>query len=208
MLPALIASLASPEVWLESALRDRFAQVTRWDIREVRAASVRETLTPERYELGHVGSRTLVLVHGRSAQGREILQQRWFEVSAYQPAVVTLQTLYARTELSAQMLSVMPIDLMGQSCTPLTDPAAAVGFRILEARREGEALCASMLAPVPAVQRGTTVSVTVRVGAVALVTEAVARSDARVGERLSLYRASDHTYFFGVVSAPGEVQIK
>jgi flagella basal body P-ring formation protein FlgA len=70
-----------------------------------------------------------------------------------------------------------------------------------------------MLGTVPAVARGKTVTVQVTAGAVVLRTEAIARADASVGERVQLYRLthtatnSNSDPFWGVVTAPGEVRV-
>jgi len=104
------------------------------------------------------------------------------------------------------------VDVMAQSCAPLSDSASAVGMRLLQSRHQGDALCASMLGKVPAVARGNTVVVQVKAGSVVLSTEAVARADAGVGERVLLYRSPNGSsnsggYFRGVVTGPGEVRI-
>ena len=96
---------------------------------------------------------------------------------------------------------------MAQPCAPLSANALAVGRRLLQSRHQGDALCASMLGTVPAVARGKTVVVEVTAGAVVLRTEAIARADANVGERVPLYRPTHSDPFWGVVTGPGEVRI-
>jgi flagella basal body P-ring formation protein FlgA len=197
-----------PQVWLESRLRERYGAVREWRIRELRQQTGPDGVAIESAELGLVGARTLVIVHGHNRNGRASLEYRWYEVSGFAPAVITTRALQVRTTVSSEMLSVASVDVIAGHCEPLTDPMQAVGLRMLQSRREGETLCASMLGHVPAVERGGTVAVQVAVGRVALRTEAVARSDADIGERVQLYRAADRSYFWGTVSAPGEVQVR
>jgi flagella basal body P-ring formation protein FlgA len=214
MYAALLTSLVlapgsapEPQTWLESELRRRYTAVTEWRIREVLPTRGADGLHAERFELGPLGSRTLVLVHGRDSNGRPAMARRWYEVAGFSPGVVVTRALGALTTVTSDMMTEAPVDVMAQPCAPLSVGAAAVGMRLLQARHEGDVLCASMLGPVPAVARGKTVVVEVTAGAVVLRTEAVARADAGVGERVSLYRAANTDPFWGVVTAPGEVRI-
>jgi flagella basal body P-ring formation protein FlgA len=147
------------------------------------------------------------VVHGRDTNGRPAVARRWYEVAGFGPAVVVTRMLGALTTVMPDMMAMTRVDVMAQPCTPLTASASAVGMRLLQSRHQGDALCASMLGPVPAVARGKTVMVEVTAGAVVLRTEAVARADAAVGERVSLYRTANSDPFWGVVTAPGEVRV-
>jgi flagella basal body P-ring formation protein FlgA len=200
-------SLPAPETWLESELRRRYTAVTQWRIREVLPARAADSLRVESFELGPLGSRTLVLVHGRNGNGRPAVARRWYEVAGFSSGVVVTRTLGALTTVTPDMMAVAPVDVMAQPCAPLSASAPAVGMRLLQSRHQGDVLCASMLGPVPAVARGKTVIVEVTAGAVVLRTEAVARADAGVGERVSLYRSANSDPFWGVVTAPGEARI-
>ncbi len=201
------AFLEAPEAWLESELRRRYSTVTEWRIREVLPPRVPHDLRVERVEVGHLGSRTLVLVHGRDGNGRPAVAHRWYEVAGFGPGVVVTRPLGALTTVTPDMVDLAPVDVMAQPCVPLRDGASAVGMRLLQSRHQGDALCASMLGTVPAVARGKTVVVQVTAGAVVLRAEAVARADAGVGERVALYRSPNSDPFWGVVTAPGEVRI-
>jgi flagella basal body P-ring formation protein FlgA len=200
-------TLPEPQTWLESELRHRYTAVTEWRIREVLPARDVNGLRVESFELGPLGSRTLVLVHGRDGSGRPAVARRWYEVAGFSPGVVLTRTLGALTTVTPDMMAVTPVDVMAQPCAALSASAPAVGMRLLQSRHEGDVLCASMLGAVPAVARGKTVTVEVTAGAVVLRTEAVARADAGIGERVSLYRASNSDPFWGVVTAPGEVRV-
>ncbi len=214
-LTSLVLAVGSPPVppdaWLESELRLRYTVVTEWKIREVLPPRASPDLGVERYEVGPLGSRTLVLVYGRDSKGRPAVVRRWYEVAGFAPGVVMTQALGALTIVTPDMVSVTSVDVMAQPCAPLSASTAAVGRRLLQSRHQGDALCASMLGAVPAVARGKTVTVQVRTGAVVLNTEAVARADAGIGERVSLYRSpngsSNGGSFWGVVTAPGEVRV-
>ena len=178
----------APEAWLESELRRRDATVTQWQIRELlRHAS--HDLRPEGFEVGPFGSRMLVLVHGRDSSGRPTVERHWYEVIGFAPRVVMTRPQGALTTVTPDMVTLAPVDVMAQSCTPLSDTSSAVGMRLLQSRHQGDALCASMLGKVPAVARGKTVIVQVKAGSVVLSTEAVARADAGIGERVLLYRS-------------------
>jgi flagella basal body P-ring formation protein FlgA len=206
-------SLPAPEVWLESELHRRYATVTQWRIREVLPQRAADDLRVERFEVGPLGSRTFVLVHGRDSNGRPTVARRWYEVAGFGPSVVMTRPLSALATVTPDMVALAPVDMLAQHCAPLSDPASAVGMRLLQSRHEGDALCASMLGTVPAVARGKTVTVQVTAGAVVLRTEAIARADASVGERVQLYRLTHTTTnsnsdpFWGVVTAPGEVRV-
>jgi flagella basal body P-ring formation protein FlgA len=197
----------APDAWLESELRRRHAAVTEWQIREVLPPRASHELRVEHFEVGHLGSRTLVLVHGRDSNGRPAVARRWYEVAGFGPGVVMTRPLGALTIVAPDMVTLASVDVMAQSCAPLSDRASAVGMRLLQSRHQGDALCASMLGTVPAVARGRTVIVQVTAGAVVLRTEAIARADAGVGERVPLYRSPNSGSFWGVVTAPGEVRI-
>jgi flagella basal body P-ring formation protein FlgA len=164
-------------------------------------------LRVQRFEVGPLGSRTLVLMHGRDSNGRPAIARRWYEIAGFGPGVVMTRPLSALTTVTPDMVALTPIDVMAQPCAPLSDPASAVGMRLLQSRHRGDALCASMLGTVPAVTRGETVIVQVTAGAVVLRTEAVARADAGVGERVPLNRSTNSDLFWGVVTTPGEVRI-
>jgi flagella basal body P-ring formation protein FlgA len=200
-------SLPAPEEWLESELRRRYATVTQWRVREVLPPRVSDDLRVERFEVGPLGSRTLVLVHGLDSNGHPAIARRWYEVAGFGPRVVMTRPLSALTTVTPDMVALTPVDVMAQPCAPLSDPASAVGMRLLQSRHQGDALCASMLGTVPAVIRGKTVIVQVTAGAVVLRTEAVARADASVGERVQLNRSTNSDPFWGVVTAPGQVRI-
>ena len=204
-------SPVEPEAWLESELRRRHAAVKEWRIREVLPPRVSEELRIERFEVGPLGSRTLLLMHGRDSIGRPAVARRWYEVAGLGPGVVITRPSGALTIVTPEMVSLDSVDVMAQPCTPLSDPRSAVGRRLLQSRHQGDALCASMLGTVPAVERGRTVTVQVTAGAVVLRTEAIARADAGVGERVLLYRSptigSNGGSFWGVVAAPGQVRI-
>jgi flagella basal body P-ring formation protein FlgA len=215
MYMAVIASLVlaggslpeAPAAWLESELRRRHTTVTEWRIREVLPPRLSHDLRVERFEVGPVGSRTLVLLHGRDSNGRPAVARRWYEVAGFGPGVVMTRPLGALTIVAPDMVTLASVDVMAQPCAPLRDRAAAVGMRLLESRHQGDALCASMLGTAPAVARGGTVTVQVTAGAVVLRTEAIARADAGVGERVPLHRSPNSGSFWGVVTAPGEVRI-
>jgi len=201
------ASLEPPQAWLESELRRRYTTVADWRIRELFPQRGSNELQAERYEGGTLGARSLVLVHGRDGAGRPVVARRWYAVAGVGPGLVMTRPLPALTTLTSDMVNAAPIDLLAQPCAPLGDRALAVGMRLLQSRRRGDALCASMLAPVPAVARGKTVIVRVTAGAVVLRVEAVAQADAGIGDRVRLGRANNPAPFWGVVSAPGEVRI-
>ena len=201
------SSPPAPEAWLESELHRRYATVTQWRIREVLPPRVSDGLQVERFEVGPLGSRTLVLVHGRDSNGRPAVARRWYEVAGFGPGVVMTRPLGALTTVTPDMVAPAPVDMMAQSCAPLSDPASAVGMRLLQSRHQGDALCASMLGTVPAVARGKAVTVQVTAGAVVLRTAAIARADAGVGDRVQLYRSVNSEPFWGVVTAPGEVRV-
>ena len=201
------SSPPAPEAWLESELHRRYATVTQWRIREVLPPRVSDGLQVERFEVGPLGSRTLVLVHGRDSNGRPAVARRWYEVAGFGPGVVMTRPLGALTTVTPDMVAPAPVDMMAQSCAPLSDPASAVGMRLLQSRHQGDALCASMLGTVPAVPRGKAVTVQVTAGAVVLRTAAIARADAGVGDRVQLYRSVNSEPFWGVVTAPGEVRV-
>jgi len=200
-----------PDAWLESALRHCYATVTQWQIREVLPPRGSPDLQVERFELGPMGSRTLVLAYGRDRKGRPAVARRWYQVAGFAPGLVMTQPLGALTVVTPDMVTVASVDVMAQPCAPLSESVAAVGKRLLQSRHQGDALCASMLGTVPAVARGKTVAVQVRAGSVVLSTEAVARADAGIGERVPLYRlpggGSNGGSFWGVVTAPGEVRV-
>ena len=201
-----------PEAWLESELRHRDTTVTQWQIRELLPSHASHDLRPEGFEVGPLGARTLVLVHGRDGGGRPTVERHWYAVTGFAPRVVMTRPLGALTIVTSDMVTLASVDVMAQSCAPLSDSSSAVGMRLLQLRHQGDALCASMLGKVPAVARGRTVVVQVKAGSVVLSTEAVARADAGVGERVSLYRSSNDGsnsggYFWGVVTGPGEVRI-
>ncbi len=200
-------SLPAPEVWLESELRRRHTTVTQWRIREVLPPRASADLRAERFEVGPLGSRTLVLVYGQDTNGHPAVARRWYEVAGFGPGVVMTRPLSALTTVTADMVTLTAVDVMAQPCAPLSDSAFAVGMRLLQSRHQGDALCASMLGTVPAVARGKTVVVEVKAGAVVLRTEAVARADASVGERVPLYRPPHSDPFWGVVTGPGEVRV-
>jgi len=202
----------APQAWLESELRRRDATVSQWQIRELLPSHASHELRPEGFEVGSLGSRTLVLVHGRDGSGRPTVERHWYEVAGFAPRVVMTRPLGALTTVTSDMVTLAPVDVMAQSCAPLSDSSSAVGMRLLRSRHQGDALCASMLGKVPAVARGKTVIVQVKAGSVVLSTEAVARTDAGIGERVPLYRSSNSGstgggYFWGVVTGPGEVRI-
>jgi flagella basal body P-ring formation protein FlgA len=199
--------LEAPEAWLESELRRRYTTVTEWRIREVLPPRVSHDLRVERFEVGPLGSRTLVLVYGRDSDGRPAVARRWYEVAGFGPRVVMTRPLGALTTVTPDMVALGPVDVMAQPCAPLSDRASAVGMRLLQSRHQGDTLCASMLGTVPAVARGKTVIVQVTAGAVVLRTEAIAHADAGIGERVQLYRSSNSDPFWGVVTAPDEVRI-
>lgn len=210
ILTALVLATGSPpepRTWLESELRHRYTAVTQWRIREVLPSHGADSVQAESFELGPLGSRTLVLVHGRDSKGRPAVARLWYEVAGFSSGVVVTRMLGALTTVTPDMLAVAPVDVMAQPCVPLSASAAAVGLRLLQARHRGDVLCASMLGSVPAVARGKTVTVEVTAGAVMLRTEAVARADAGVGERVSLSRAANSDPFWGVVTGPGEVRV-
>jgi len=197
----------SPEAWLESELRRRNGAVTEWHIREVGSPSVPREMRAETFELGSVGARTLVVVHGRDSFGRPAVAHCWYAVTGLRPGLVTTRSLNALSTIGADMVTLSSIDVLAAPCDPLNDASAAVGLRLLQSRHRGDTLCAAMLGPVPAVARGAIVSVQVVAGAVALSTEAVARNDAYIGDRVQLYRSAERSSFWGVVTAPGEARI-
>lgn len=199
--------LETPAARLESELRRSYTTVTEWRIREVLPPRVSHDLQVERFEVGPLSSRTLVLVYGRDTAGRPAVVRHWYEVAGFGTGVVMTRPLGALTTVTPDMVALAPVDVMAQRCAPLSDRASAVGMRLLQSRHQGDALCASMLGAVPAVVRGKTVVVQVTAGAVVLRTEAVAHADAGVGERVLLYRSGNSDPFWGEVTAPGEVRV-
>lgn len=206
-LPEGLQLEVAPQTWLESELHRRYTTVTEWRIREVLPPRVSQELQVERFEVGPLGSRTLVVVHGRDSAGRPAVARRWYEVAGFGPGVVMTRPLGALTTVTQDMVTLAPVDVMAQPCAPLSDRASAVGMRLLQSRHQGDALCASMLGTVPAVARGKSVVVQVTAGAVVLCTEAIAHADAGVGQRVLLTRSTNSDPFWGVVTAPGEVRI-
>lgn len=201
------ASPEAPDAWLESELRRRYETVTEWRIREVLPQHASQDLKVQRFEVGALGSRSLVVAYGRDGAGRPGVARHWYEVAGFGPGVVTTRPLAALTALTPDMVDSQPVDVMAQPCAPLTDRAVVVGMRLLQSRRRGDGLCASMVEPMPAVARGKTVEVQVTAGAVVLRAEAVALADAGVGERVLLSRPAHSDRFWGVVTGAGEVRI-
>jgi flagella basal body P-ring formation protein FlgA len=204
-----IGNLAQPDprAWLESQLRETHPEVTEWRIRELGPNGQISLTTVERLVCGALSARSLVVAYGRDSAGRRISERHWFEVAGMMPAVVVTRPLAARSTLDRNTLTVSTVDLLAQRCAPLHDPNAAVGLRVMVSRESGDVLCSKMLTPVPAVSLGGIVRVKVSAGRVALVTEAVARADASIGDRVPLARMPSQRAFWGIVTAPGEVRI-
>jgi flagella basal body P-ring formation protein FlgA len=201
------ASSVTPEAWLERELHERYDNVTEWRIRELQPAHTGKELSVERIELGTVGARTLLIVHGRDAAGHAVTQRRWFDVSAIGLGAVLTQPLPALTPIPENAAILARIDRFAQPCGVVDDLERLRRKRLLVSRRAGEAVCDSMLGPIPDVARGATVTVEAIAGSVALQTEAVARTDAVVGQRVQLVRDPNRGIIWGVVTAPGRARV-
>ena len=100
-------SLPTPQAWLESELRQRYTAVAQWRIREVLPTRDADSnLRVESFELGPLGSRTLVLVHGRDGNGRPAVARRWYEVAGFGPGVVMTRTVGALATVTPDMMEI------------------------------------------------------------------------------------------------------
>ncbi|MHC4997300.1 MAG: flagellar basal body P-ring formation chaperone FlgA [Planctomycetota bacterium] len=99
-----------------------------------------------------------------------------------------------------------PAQLVGKQ-EAVWNPAQLVGKQLTESVRMGETLSAHQVAAPRAVQRGQSVTLWCKIGAVVVKGVAVAQADGRVGDVIEFVREGSRQEVFATVSGPREATI-
>ncbi len=192
------------------ALEDKYANVTRWDVRplgrsgrEAMASHDRET----QIRVLHVGSRSAVRLRSRDARGALSQTTLWYAVQGIRPVLLAERALAAGVPLDPADVAAAEHDVLAANCEPLDQAAPLATLRTKIAVRAGAVLCERSVEPRPPVAKGEIVTVHYSGRTVALTTNGVAQADGTLGRAVTIRNASSREAFRAVVSGPGEVTI-
>lgn len=131
----------------------------------------------------------------------------WFEVRALAPGWVARGDLQPGHPLGSADLQQGTVDRAQLAGDTVVDVQEAVGMRLRRPLRGGEAIRRSLLEPMPAVTRGSAVSVQVKAGPVTVGANGVALADGSTGQLVPV-RVSGAQVLRGRVVAPGVLEVE
>ena len=218
MYPSMICALflfgsaaahGEPSDVLLAALRAAYPGVVRWHVEPLTTRRSRDAeLDPSAGAVvTTLGSRSAVRVSSPDAKGRMRSRAMWFAVAGFQPVLVATRHLNARSLVEREAVATHEADVVGLGCTPVLAVEQVLGKRTRSAVAAHRPFCAEALEPAPAVARGQEVDVRYLGDAVAVMTKAIAQSDAGHGERVLVRRVPGNEVFPARVSGPREVTV-
>ena len=187
---AALAANAAPDTLLKS-LRTAYPEVARWDVQVLGGGdSVDGTVVK-------LGVRSAV----EDSSGRLV----WYAVAGYQPVLIAGERLGLGEPLAASSVQLAEQNIVGVACTPLTRIADVAGMRVVRSLPRGAVVCAESLESVPAVTRGSFVTVTAVARGIAVSSRAQALADGNVGDLLSVRNTTSKKRYLARVSGVNEV---
>lgn len=156
--------------------------------------------------------RSRVGVPVRILAGDALLQARmlWFTVHVWRQAQVYARDMQAGERSDDLETQVRRIDIAGYGAEAAMPGGVGLqpGLRLLRSVRAGQPVLASDFAQMPLVARNTQVALQVRRGGVILNTAATARTDATIGERVSVLPSGATQWIEATVKGRNEVAIE
>ena len=195
---------------LRAALRSAHPQVASWDVEPIVGARQRALLehsTATHADVLKVGKRSAVRMKWRDSNDRAVQAMLWFAVSGMQSVLVAAAPLRAGEGLGTQSAMTTEKDIMALGCIAAIGPGALEGMRIRRSLREGDAICANMIEPRPAVGRGEEVLVRSVAGPVTVVARGIAEQDGAIGQKLRVRNPGSRQTFVAAVSGEREVVV-
>lgn len=195
---------------LEAALRAAHPQVTSWNLEPIVGAkqgAVLEHSAAVQADVLKVGKRSALRLKWRNSNGKAAQATLWFAVSGMQSVIVASAALRAGAALESQSAMLAERDVMSLDCKAVIDLSALVGMRTRRTLHEGDAICASMIEPRPAVGRGEEVLVRSVAGPVTVVARGIAEQDGAVGQRLRVRNPDSRQIYIAAVSGEREVVV-
>ncbi len=200
----VLAGLAMSLAWpafagtqgLEELLRERRADVARWQVRPL-ANEAGATRDFANAQVGRIGARTPV----RFADGRV----RWYAVAGFRDVLVSARAVESGAPLSASDTRLESRDVLTLGCEPVAELDAR--WRARRRLAAGAVLCDSTIEPAPDVERNRAVTLTAHSGGVQVSRVLIATADARAGERVRLRDRSSGENLIGIVTGPGAARL-
>jgi flagella basal body P-ring formation protein FlgA len=131
----------------------------------------------------------------------------WFRVTALADVVTAVRDLGHHDVIAAHDLATATVDVTNIAGTPVLDPAAVTGQRLLKPLRAGNVFIDGMVEPAPTVQEGQVVEVHASSGRVVLRVAAIALADGDMHDRVPVRNPSSGERFFATVVGPGHVRV-
>jgi len=201
----VLAGLAMSLAWpafagtqgLEELLRERRADVTRWQVQPL-ANEAGTTRDFANAQVGRIGARTPV----RFADGRV----HWYAVAGFRDVLVSARAVESGAPVSASDTRLESRDVLTLGCEPL--PKLESRWRARRRLAAGEVLCDSTIEPAPDVERNRAVTLSAHSGGIQVSRVLIATADAHAGERVRLRDKSSGDSLIGVVTGPGAASIQ
>jgi flagella basal body P-ring formation protein FlgA len=153
-------------------------------------------------------TRECVRVRLKSSDGTWRTVPVWFSVRALRPALVAQRRLGAHDAPSAVDFVPQVVDVAALPGIPARPDVELKNLRMRRDVWSGHVLLERDLESVPEIERGQQVEVTVRVGTVAIETSALALSEARMGDLVSLRNPTSNERYFAHVVGRGEAVLQ
>jgi len=161
---------------LEHRLHEQRPDVLRWEIRPVESGGAAPSANIA--DLGRIGPRTAV----RFTDGRV----RWYAVVGMRRVLTSAHVVEAGAPLTSTDFAAAERDVIGLGCEPLAAVPDAQRLRATRRLSTGDALCTQSIEKIPDVERGQSVVLSTRRGAITASRVLVAGSNAQAGERVRL----------------------
>jgi len=129
------------------------------------------------------------------------------EIGLRAPVLVAVESLPYHTMIKPTSVRIEQRTMTNPSEHPLEDPDSVAAMWTTETIPAGAVLMARMVAPIPAVQRGSMVTVVVHRGTLWIGATGVAEDDAALGQTVSIKIESTGTVITGRVTGPDTVEV-
>jgi len=206
--------------YLQRELRAARPDVDRLELVAVGKSGVGGWPVPGRWDDAHVQvalegtasgllrTRECVRVRVKSSDGAWRTVPVWFSVKALRSVLVAQRRLGAHDTPSAVDFVPQVLDVAPMPGIPVRPDVELKNLRMRRDVWSGHVLLERDLESVPEIQRGEQVEVTVRVGAVAIETNAFALSEARTGDVVSLRNPTSNERYVAHVVGRGEAVLQ
>lgn len=142
-----------------------------------------------------------------TTDGKRFAHTAWFSVRGMQTVMTTKSALNAGDALAGLDYDAIEHDVVGASCTPITDESALAGLRTIRRLKVGDPVCEERVEPRPLVARGDEVTVRSVAGPVTITAKGIAQQDGTLGEVLRIRNPQNREMYLAAVAGDREVVV-